>query len=245
MQLDLKAAVEPAAAALAAAPLLDHGSAAGRFLQAGAGRAVDVGCGEGRFTRVLAKYFARMAGIDIRADRIATARAAAAAGEVKADFDVASAEAMPFADRSFDVAIFTNSLHHIKNCDVALREAARVIADDGLVYVMEPIAVGTYFQATRMIEDETEIRRCAYQALQRARDLRPEAEMIYRSRTIYESFDKWKAHQIHLDARRRKPFDENEAEMRRTFEGVAEPENGKLAFNQYYRINTFRKRLAG
>src|SRR5436190_17125045 len=61
---------------------------AGELLGSGAGNALDIGCGEGRFTRVLAKLIGRASGIDVKADKIAEAQEAARAAGLAIDFRV-------------------------------------------------------------------------------------------------------------------------------------------------------------
>jgi len=45
----------------------------------------------------------------------------------------------------------------------ALREAARTVRRDGVVVVIEPVAEGSFFEAMKDVEDETEIRQAAQQ----------------------------------------------------------------------------------
>jgi len=127
-----------------------------------AGRSIlDIGCGHGALARALTAQGARVDGIDPGPEAIASARAAVP----EATFTEAGAEALPFADRSFDAAIFLNSLHHVP-ADLmtsALGEALRV--SRGPVLVVEPLAEGSYFEALRPVEDETAIRALAQKAL--------------------------------------------------------------------------------
>jgi SAM-dependent methyltransferase len=71
-------------------------------------RVVDVGCGTGEMTRLAARRArgGRAVGVDLSAQMIDRARAAAAAaGPGNASFDVGDAEVYPFARQGFDVAI--------------------------------------------------------------------------------------------------------------------------------------------
>jgi len=90
---------------------------------------LDIGCGGGVLARSLSNRGARVAGVDPNLEALAFARQAVPTGT----FYQAGAEAMPFADRSFDGAIFLNSLHHVPKhaMDRALREAARVTKPAG------------------------------------------------------------------------------------------------------------------
>ncbi|MFG1463832.1 class I SAM-dependent methyltransferase [Xanthobacter sp. DSM 24535] len=133
-----------------------------RWLDPIAGRKIlDVGCGTGALAGALGARGAEVTGIDPQAEAIAAARAAAPA----ARFEQTGAQAMPFADGAFGVAVFLNSLHHVPAplMAAALREAARV--SGGNVVVIEPLAEGTFFASMLPVEDETEIRTLAQQAL--------------------------------------------------------------------------------
>src|SRR5215831_789894 len=65
---------------------------------------LDIGCGEGHNTRLLAGRGARVTGVDIAEEFIAHARQAEAAEPLGIDYRVASAVDLPFADACFDFA---------------------------------------------------------------------------------------------------------------------------------------------
>jgi len=92
---------------------------------------LDIGCGEGHNTRLMARRGATMTAIDI--SRL-FARAARG-GEVEADeplsIGVASATVLPFADGTFDFATAVMSLQDIPETELALCEAARVVRPGG------------------------------------------------------------------------------------------------------------------
>jgi ubiquinone/menaquinone biosynthesis C-methylase UbiE len=92
-----------------------------------------------------------------------------------ASFERACAEALPFNDGIFDAVVVVNTLHHVPlgAMDQSLAEAARVTRLSGLLIVIEPLAEGTFFEALRMIEDETAVR------LQRNRHSRVLRRAIY------------------------------------------------------------------
>ncbi len=74
-------------------------------------RVLDIGCGDGRLTWLLARTAALAAGIDIDLDELRKAPGARLdAVSAAVCFPAASSEAMPFASRSFDLATFTWSL---------------------------------------------------------------------------------------------------------------------------------------
>jgi len=129
-------------------------------------RLLDVGCGAGAFARSLAARGARVAGVDPNPEALAVARERVPAGT----FLAARAEALPFANASFDGAVFINSLHHVPKSAMhrALREAARMVGPTGSVVVVEPLAEGSFFLTLRPVEDETDVRTAAQKVLQRA-----------------------------------------------------------------------------
>ncbi|HET9531071.1 MAG TPA: class I SAM-dependent methyltransferase [Blastocatellia bacterium] len=94
---------------------------------------VDIGCGEGHNTRLLAKHGARVTAIDISEVFIHHARQRELAERLGIDFCVASAVELPFADESFDFATGFMSLMDIPETDRALAEAYRVLRPGGFL----------------------------------------------------------------------------------------------------------------
>jgi SAM-dependent methyltransferase len=94
---------------------------------------LDVGCGNGWATRLLAEDArqGRVIGIDISDEMIRGARAASASIE-NVEFRVASAEHLPFDDDTFTHAFSMESLYYYADMEAALKEIRRVLAPDGL-----------------------------------------------------------------------------------------------------------------
>jgi SAM-dependent methyltransferase len=127
------------------------------------GRSVlDIGCGPGALAKSLAAHGALVTGIDPNAAMVTAAATAVPDGH----FDVGSAERLRFADASFGGAVFLNSLHHLSDVRTALREAARVVETDARIVVVEPLTEGSFFDALRPVEDETEVRHASQAALE-------------------------------------------------------------------------------
>ncbi len=128
-------------------------------------RIVDIGCGAGNLARLLGARGACVTGVDPNPEALTVASEAVP----EACFRKARAEALPFAEASFDGAVFLNSLHHVPKPAMhrALREAARVVGRAGTIVVVEPLAGGSFFLALRPVEDETDVRTSAQEILTR------------------------------------------------------------------------------
>jgi len=50
---------------------------------------------------------------------------------------IATAEALPFEKDSFDALMMGESLHHLRDIDVSLRECARVLKKDGKLFIYD------------------------------------------------------------------------------------------------------------
>jgi SAM-dependent methyltransferase len=111
---------------------------------------LEIGCGEGRLSMMLARDTRRYIAID--PDREAVAKALQQSGN--AQFFIGSGENMPLGDSSFDRVIFILSLHH-QNSRQALLEAHRVLAPGGRVIILEPSAKGEFQQFFHLFDDET------------------------------------------------------------------------------------------
>lgn len=103
---------------------------------------LDVGCGTGTLA-ILAKKRAgpagRLCGVDASPEMIARARSKAAKAGVEVRFENAAAQALPFAESSFDLALSTIMLHHLG--PAARRELAaelaRVVKPGGRVLIVD------------------------------------------------------------------------------------------------------------
>src|SRR5258707_1532862 len=97
-------------------------------------RVLDVGCGSGWATRLLSGYAinGQVTGIDISDEMIRVARESSSAFP-NADFEVASAENLPFADNEFTHAFSMESLYYYTDLPKAMAEIHRVLRTGGLV----------------------------------------------------------------------------------------------------------------
>jgi ubiquinone/menaquinone biosynthesis C-methylase UbiE len=94
---------------------------------------LDIGCGEGHNTRLLAQRGARMTGIDIAETFIAHAREEELRTAVGIEYLLASAVELPFGDEQFDFATAFMSLMGIPETQRVLAEAQRVLRRGGFL----------------------------------------------------------------------------------------------------------------
>lgn len=94
-------------------------------------RFLDVGCGEGRFCRMLTARGAATIGLDPTPPLIERAQAQHPGGE----YVLGRAESLPFPDRSFDLAATYLTLIDIADFRAAIREMARVLRPGGRLLV--------------------------------------------------------------------------------------------------------------
>ena len=241
MNTRIATAIHPTRAAIAALPISTNVKIAASELGGLGPRVIDLGCGEGKFTRGLTSLFSDVNGLDVKEAKIVEAQAKADELSMPVRFIAASAEAIPFGDAHFDAVIFSNSLHHMPEPAAALQEALRTLRAGGLLYVMEPVPSGNYHDATCLVNDETQVRTQAYEAMLAMNGAQEEKEILYRAPRIFDAFEDWRDDQIDRDPKRQTFFDKDPAKVRATFESNAEHKDGKLVFDQVFRVNILRK----
>jgi ubiquinone/menaquinone biosynthesis C-methylase UbiE len=99
-------------------------------------KVLDVGCGNGY---VLSKYAgegAEVYGVDITEAAVRLCRQRFELLELRGQFQVANAEALPFPDAQFDVVCSMGVLHHTPDTAHAVQEIHRVLKPGGRLIVM-------------------------------------------------------------------------------------------------------------
>ena len=117
-----------------------------------ASKVLDVAAGNGNATLAAACRFCEVTSTDYVPALIERGRARAAAEGQDIAFEVADAEALPFADASFDVVLSSMALHNIYNASerqTAVREIARVLAPGGRVLIVDVRHTSAYAATLR------------------------------------------------------------------------------------------------
>jgi len=101
---------------------------------------LDVGCGDGVLSWMLAKRGAKVTGIDNAGDAVEFAREKCA-GESDLDFRVGSVYELPFENDSFDYVVSSDVIEHLSEPDKMLSEMKRVWKEQGQVVISTPIKI--------------------------------------------------------------------------------------------------------
>lgn len=107
------------------------------------GRVLDIGTGTGRMIELFAAAASRFVALDNSVDMLRLARAKLAglpdAAQVQGHTEIVLGDfnLLPFPDGSFDTILFHQVLHYAPTPDRAIAEAARVLAPDGRLLVVD------------------------------------------------------------------------------------------------------------
>jgi ubiquinone/menaquinone biosynthesis C-methylase UbiE len=127
-------------------------------------RVLDVACGPGFLTMAFARQCARAQGIDATAALLERARAEASRnGLHNVRFGLGDAEALPFADATFDVVACRAAFHHFERPQRVLAEMRRVVRSGGRLLVADMLgseepAKAAYHDRIERLCDPTHVR---------------------------------------------------------------------------------------
>jgi ubiquinone/menaquinone biosynthesis C-methylase UbiE len=96
-------------------------------------RLLDVGCGSGQLALIAAKDGLETTGVDIASNLVERARARAQAEGLRARFEEADAEALPFEDASFDVVASLIAAMFAPRPELVAKELLRVCSPGGTI----------------------------------------------------------------------------------------------------------------
>ena len=204
---------------------------------------VDVGCGDGELAHRMAAAEARVTGIDPNPKRLGRAHEAAGKDET---FLAGVGERLPCADASIDIVVFFNSLHHVpvEGMAAALSEAARILKPGGILYVSEPLAAGSFYEAMKPIQDESEVRARALAAIKGAvekGDFREEEEQINETVRFEESFETYCRRMIDVNPAREAVVTAKKEDIRARFLAHARKTEKGYEFDSLTRFNLLRR----
>jgi len=115
-------------------------------------KVLEIGCGNGRITSFLVNKPQKLVAIEPDLVKLREAKEKIPQGVT---FQLVSGENLAFSNASFDLVIFTLSLHH-QNSGAAILEAIRVLKDDGEILIVEPTIEGEVQQAFSLVNSENQ-----------------------------------------------------------------------------------------
>ncbi|MEO0651551.1 MAG: metalloregulator ArsR/SmtB family transcription factor [Planctomycetota bacterium] len=106
-------------------------------------RYADLGVGDGQLTLMVATVAESVTAVDISTEMLSALRQRAAAdGLTNIRTVPGDIECLPLGDRSHDVVLLSQALHHAEDAERTLREAWRVLVPGGRVLVLDLLAHG-------------------------------------------------------------------------------------------------------
>jgi SAM-dependent methyltransferase len=127
-------------------------------------RVLDLGCGGGHVSYVVAPHVGTVVAYDLSAEMVAAVQAEAGRrGLGNVETAQGPAEALPFADASFDAVLCRYTAHHWPDVQRGLREARRVHKPAGLAVFDDIVApeqpvLDTFLQTFEMLRDPSHVR---------------------------------------------------------------------------------------
>lgn len=104
-------------------------------------RILEVACGRGGFSRLLATKGAIVCGADFSESAIQIAKDKLARIPALADrvtYQQADAQKLPFDDAAFDIVVSCETIEHVPDPQAAVREMSRVCEPGGMLYLTTP-----------------------------------------------------------------------------------------------------------
>ncbi|MDH4869907.1 methyltransferase domain-containing protein [Pseudomonas sp. BN515] len=130
----------------------------------GDARVLDLGCGAGHVAFQVAPLVGEVVAYDLSAQMLdVVASAASQRGLRNVVTQQGMAEALPFADASFEFVFSRYSAHHWSDLGVALREVRRVLKPGGVAAFIDVASPGrplldTYLQTVEVLRDTSHVR---------------------------------------------------------------------------------------
>jgi len=209
-------------------------------------RAIELGCGTARQTRLLAAGGRFAAILALEVDRRQHEKNLAIDDLPGVHFALGGAQAIPAPDAGVDAVFLFKSLHHVpvEELDQAFREMHRVLAPGGLVYISEPVFGGDYNEILRLFHDEQRVREAAFEATCRAVDTGLFAlvsQTFFKAKVRYKSFADFEEKVIQVTHTEHRLSPELYAQVKAKFEAHLQADGSGARFQAPFRVDLLRK----
>ncbi len=210
---------------------------------------LDVAAGTGLFGRAVAHAVASVTAVDITPEMIEQGQKRAREDGIdNLRWQLGPAEALPFADDSFDLVMSRYAIHHFADPSAVLREMSRVCKPGGIVVNVDMVAeenpvVGTYQNAVERMIDATHTAMLSPSQLVQMTTNAGLTMHTYLSREVRVKFDEWQPHVSQESEAYRGPRGALEAELAggRTTGMRPFVEGGELYFVHVWGVMIARK----
>jgi SAM-dependent methyltransferase len=160
-------------------------------------RVLDLGCGGGHVSFHIAPHASQVVAYDMSVDMLnAVSHMAADKGLRNIVTRQGVAETLPFPDKSFDMVASRFTAHHWQDFAAGLREARRVLKDNGLAVFIDTTApdsplCDTHFQSIELLRDMSHVRNYTRSAWLEALRAAGFTVGIVTPRRLRLDFDSW------------------------------------------------------
>lgn len=207
-------------------------------------RALELGCGTGRQTRLLAAGGKFSSILALEVDRRQHEKNLAIGDLPGVRFALGGAEDIPAVDAGFDAVFLFKSLHHVPMALLgqAFAEMHRVLAPGGLVYISEPVFDGDYNEIMRLFHDEEKVREAAFGATRDAVGsglFELVSQTFFRARVRYRDFAEFDKKVLQVTHTEHCLSPELLAQVKAKFESSMGPDGAR--FLAPFRVDLLRK----
>ena len=225
-------------------PEVDRESVIKQHLPLAGASVIDVGCGEGWLTQLLAPETRSVIGIDPSATAIE--RATAAKTSNNETYLVGSADNLPVDDAWADIIVYYNSLHHVPAAiqPKAAMETTRVLAPGGVLCIVEPLASGAAYELFQLVEDEADVYDASYRLIRElaaSADFQQELEEFFVDSYVYRNYEEFADHILIVDEKRKMVLTDLENSLRDRFDNLGVIVEGGRSYDQVHRLDLLRR----
>jgi SAM-dependent methyltransferase len=209
-------------------------------------RALELGCGTARQTRLLAAGGSFASILALEVDRIQHEKNLLIDDLPGVRFALGGAQDIPAGDASVDAVFLFKSLHHVPVdlLDQAFREMHRVLAPGGLLYISEPVFGGDYNEILRLFHDEEKVREAAFEATRAAVEeglFTLASQTFFRSKVKYKRFADFEQKVIQVTHTEHRLSPALYEQVRAKFEAHLQADGSGASFLAPFRVDLLRK----
>lgn len=114
---------------------------------------IDVGCGMGGWSIMLAKEGFNVVAIDIASQSIKNAKNKFGEEELSVPTIIGDVTKAPFRPKAFNICFCAQVLHHFPNLNFIVFELSRILRNNGLIILFEPNGSNIIFKIIRFVKE--------------------------------------------------------------------------------------------